>query len=272
MGRDKFDEWYFRLPKCFNPRAHVGRDESCPLIIAICRVSIHAPTWGATIYPIFRADTVDVSIHAPTWGATVARILSSGLKIVSIHAPTWGATWKRPQDSPLYEVSIHAPTWGATCGRGKEANLDGGFNPRAHVGRDAPYTTRPPSLKSFNPRAHVGRDRRNRSRSSVSARFQSTRPRGARPFGLHGKRAETCFNPRAHVGRDSLVAECCAGGAVSIHAPTWGATRIHRHQREDGDVSIHAPTWGATLAQCFVQAIKIVSIHAPTWGATVASG
>ncbi len=57
------------------------------------RVSIHAPTWGATNYTDFAIPEFDVSIHAPTWGATqswVAPISRSYL--VSIHAPTWGAT------------------------------------------------------------------------------------------------------------------------------------------------------------------------------------
>ena len=34
-------------------------------------VSIHAPTWGATIEETWKFKTFDVSIHAPTWGATV---------------------------------------------------------------------------------------------------------------------------------------------------------------------------------------------------------
>ena len=37
------------LPSCFNPRAHVGRDRdlitACGILV---KVSIHAPTWGAT--------------------------------------------------------------------------------------------------------------------------------------------------------------------------------------------------------------------------------
>jgi len=55
--------------------------------------------------------------------------------------------------------------------------------------------------------------------------FQSTRPRGARPLRVHRAASVECFNPRAHVGRDGLVRFPCQGGPVSIHAPTWGATR-----------------------------------------------
>ena len=64
----------------------------------------------------------------------------------------------------------------------------------------------------------------------------------------------------------------CNGGThytnVSIHAPTWGATRRDYPSRLNEQVSIHAPTWGATLDNAFHNAFAIVSIHAPTWGAT----
>ena len=54
--------------------------------------------------------------------------------------------------------------------------------------------------------------------------FQFTRPRGARPRDTHCVLVYKCFNSRAHGGRD---VERAAGGprrAVSIHAPTGGAT------------------------------------------------
>ncbi len=54
----------------------------------------------------------------------------------------------------------------------------------------------------FNPRAHVGRDKTVFVPHTMS-KFQSTRPRGARP---------------------TLAALEAAAGSVSIHAPTWGAT------------------------------------------------
>ena len=79
--------------------------------------------------------------------------------------------------------------------------------------------------------------------------------------------------------------------AVSIHAPTWGATHELPHGKLFVIVSIHAPTWGATISgsqrfiwqwfqsthphgvrQIYVpQVVETpqVSIHAPTWGATL---
>ena len=58
--------------------------------------------------------------------------------------------------------------------------------------------------------------------------FQSTHPRGVR---LGGRRSVT---------RPLLI---------SIHAPTWGATRPCRATQVPYDISIHAPTWGATHCQ-----------------------
>ena len=60
------------------------------------------------------------------------------------------------------------------------------------------------SVYSFNPRAHVGRD------PLVSYR---------------GRPIIDSFNPRAHVGRDTFASSNDGSSiAVSIHAPTWGAT------------------------------------------------
>ena len=124
------------------------------------------------------------------------------------------------------EVSIHAPTWGATYGI-----LSGGqylWFQSTH-----PRGVRPTYL----------------SQSVTPSRFQSTHPRGVR----HGSRMRyvrtACFNPRTHVGCDwraggwlsiaskfqsthprgvrRTVAVCVALELlVSIHAPTWGATRV----------------------------------------------
>ena len=128
--------------------------------------------------------------------------------------------------------------------------------------------------------------------TASTSRFQSTRPRGARPLadavviaGIYG------FNPRAHVGRDKVYIRGGKNNEVSIHAPTWGATkRFERDvvralfqstrprgarpttptaQRWTSNVSIHAPTWGATLGFIKQDTYDKVSIHAPTWGATL---
>ena len=77
--------------------------------------------------------------------------------------------------------------------------------------------------------------------------FQSTRPRGAR--------REAIFINSGDV-------------AVSIHAPAWGATELHKNQLQWRVVSIHAPAWGATGSPSHHKSYSAVSIHAPAWGAT----
>ena len=124
--------------KSFNPRTHVG----CDLRLFVSptgfyKVSIHAPTWGATKFP----NSVAVSITAfqSTHPRGVRRVCSPrarnapgfqsthprGVRLrqlyhvactigVSIHAPTWGATLGYLPMYGRFPVSIHAPTWGAT--------------------------------------------------------------------------------------------------------------------------------------------------------------
>ena len=122
------------------------------------------------------------------------------------------------------------------------------FNPRAHEGRDRRLSSSQASFGNFNPRAHEGRDPTTPHLRPL-ARFQSTRPRGARPvvadlvdgvarISIHAPtRGATQtvaaylvlvgnFNPRAHEGRDVRLALLRDGGEeISIHAPTRGATR-----------------------------------------------
>ena len=49
------------------------------------------------------------------------------------------------------------------------------------------------------------------------------------------------------MGCDAQDGAATAQPDVSIHAPTWGATRSVFSLRDYISVSIHAPTWGATL-------------------------
>ena len=123
-------------------------------------------------------------------------------------------------------VSIHAPTRGATI-----FDIGIQFN-----------------LVSFNPRAHAGRDPASAMPSSWICRFQSTRPRGARPQRRDAQRLRNPrFNPRAHAGRDL---------AVSALSLSWSSFNPRAHAGRDTyrfkvmlvgtGVSIHAPTRGAT--------------------------
>ena len=63
---------------------------------------------------------------------------------------------------------------------------------------------------------------------SHSSRFQSTRPRGARPSSDAKEPSASSFNPRARGGRDPKKARLYLYPSVSIHAPAGGATRVIR--------------------------------------------
>ena len=59
------------LYKCFNPRTHTGCDSRVRLVTGRpSKVSIHAPTRGATKPTTLGFKFLSVSIHAPTRGAT----------------------------------------------------------------------------------------------------------------------------------------------------------------------------------------------------------
>ena len=123
-------------------------------------------------------------------------------------------------------VSIHAPTRGAT----------NHLQPIIYRHRKFQFT-RPQGARrlriisiinvfSFNSRAHKGRDNASNA----------------------GNTEEIGFNSRAHKGRDFLllyINPCFL--AVSIHAPTRGATYFTALIAAPTIVSIHAPTRGATL-------------------------
>ena len=144
---------------------------------------------------------------------------------------------------------------------------------------------------SFNPRSHMGSDLNFPIFPHFYSRFQSTLPHGERLEDASLLHLRLSFNPRSHMGSDALIADNCKNGemfqstlphgerqfggtddagfnAVSIHAPTWGATRDGCSEVLTSTVSIHAPTWGATLVARAWCPDWYVSIHAPTWGAT----
>ena len=191
---------------CFNPRARVGRDlHQDARHTHESRVSIHAPAWGATAAIKGGAQVVDcfnprarvgrdrhfsdvvsgaaaVSIHAPAWGATSGRCATSPDGVFQSTRPRGARPCRSNTRAGSCSVSIHAPAWGATVLRRYRSHDAGCFNPRARVGRDTGCGTSP----------------------RPAPRFQSTRPRGARPA--------------------VIPAMLMMFAPVSIHAPAWGAT------------------------------------------------
>ena len=122
-------------PFSFNPRTHMGCDQSCLQKDKMNMVSIHAPTWGATPPSKFAPAPIAVSIHAPTWGATTNLRHYYDNVLVSIHAPTWGAT--------LHDIEqIEQQEFQSTHPHGVRPSIcfikrrRRGFNPRTHMGCD----------------------------------------------------------------------------------------------------------------------------------------
>ena len=79
--------------------------------------------------------------------------------------------------------------------------------------------------KNFNPRSHKGSDSGASGIGRCAVEFQSTLPQGER-----------------QMDRPQSLSFC----AISIHAPTRGATQMPDLDKTGGCISIHAPTRGAT--------------------------
>ena len=137
MGSDRPSKRLEETCACFNPRSHMGSDVfSLDNDTVINRVSIHAPTWGATQGWLCCHSSIWFQSTLPHgerqslllsqarglcfnprshMGSDVSRlVLVNPDAEVSIHAPTWGATDMQDDIDRFNEVSIHAPTWGAT--------------------------------------------------------------------------------------------------------------------------------------------------------------
>ena len=123
----------------------------------------------------------------------------------------------------------------------------GRFNSRAHAGRDPGLSARQTERCCFNSRAHAGRDRRNPQKLRESAKFQFTRPRGARlGVAVHGLERDGVSIHAPTRGATPSLGVTWLAAMVSIHAPTRGATTEAKKGVKDAEVSIHAPTRGAT--------------------------
>ena len=98
----------------FNPRSHERSDYVHLNNHRNYKISIHAPTRGATSVLVMGLFRTHISIHAPTRGATFFPLALPFKVCISIHAPTRGATSSSSLISLLIDISIHAPTRGAT--------------------------------------------------------------------------------------------------------------------------------------------------------------
>ena len=200
MGSDCFTQAGSRGTGRFNPRSHMGSDAPWHGRRRSAMVSIHAPTWGATLDVIVGEWYVGVSIHAPTWGATRGAKSSFCCRMFQPTLPhgerRHAAAYLRTRecfnprshmgsDADIYKrlkdkfVSIHAPTWGATY-----QNILGRtwlrFQSTLPHGERLSVSDLPLCSRSFNPRSHMGSD-------TWTELFTV---------------AAQSFNPRSHMGSD----------------------------------------------------------------------
>ena len=136
MGSDTYASFSLTNSSGFNPRSHMGSD-NFKLVTRhnVLYVSIHAPTWGATVVSLLLVPNLEFQSTLPHGERREMKrklliiiLFQSTLPHgerpilgaepcpteVSIHAPTWGATFYSRLDYQNLIVSIHAPTWGAT--------------------------------------------------------------------------------------------------------------------------------------------------------------
>ena len=169
------------LSRCwrFNPRPHAGGDRLRQRQFRPQRVSIHAPTRGATqtihSFGLFRW-CFNPRPHA---GGDLTPERRPRVGLVSIHAPTRGATTTGNLTVAADAVSIHAPTRGATL-HSDHRHCSSRFNPRPHAGGDA-------GVHRAVGEQRVSIHAPTRGATSyfiaflLSKTFQSTPPRGGRP-------------------------------------------------------------------------------------------
>ena len=194
---------------CFNPRARMGRDDGPALLDPAVPEFQSTRPHGARHQSVTMTYIgCKVSIHAPAWGATTV-ILHVDRSFCRFNPRArMGRDARRGPDGPGPMFQSTRPHGArqkrkAAMPKGKEFQ-----STRPHGARPCRYR-KPRGIKRFNPRARMGRDGPANG-LSVLVLFQSTRPHGARPGLSHSrKRRSSRFNPRARMGRDCLPMTTC---------------------------------------------------------------
>ena len=211
-------------------------------------ISIHAPTWGATMGFYKSVDWQSISIHAPTWGATSLILFALVVLIISIHAPTWGATkfsWSQSRCDQFQSTHPHGVRPVTTSSPDPDV---------AKFQSTHPHGVRLPALDYLSTSLSISIHAPTWGATVLTRLFHSVKiisihapTWGATAFACAGDLAERYFNPRTHMGCDGTPKGLFNQlNTISIHAPTWGATRTYSANTAWQRISIHAPTWGAT--------------------------
>ena len=147
-----------------------------------------------------------ISIHAPTRGATANSENNFLTLLISIHAPTRGATTtlsriylKRRFQSTLPREERRT----SDCAQQEKIN----FNPRSHERSDK--GRRPADNETVEFQSTLPREERqiNKQGSQAYGIFQSTLPREERRIDGFSLEKPRNFNPRSHERSDSNIAQ-----------------------------------------------------------------
>ena len=300
--------------RCFNTCPHAGGNRAANSRKSWnCRSFNTCPHAGGNRNQDKPRAGLRVSIHAPTRGATIVAGSSGAVVNVSIHAPTRGATRNKAKGFPaLKKVSIHAPTRGATASERVHTSRSTCFNTCPHAGGNVVISASIARRKAVSIHAPTRGATMKRYRKGRLQTFQYMPPRGGQPISstFHLR----IFPVSIHAPTRGATQYRRLHGTpyrVSIHAPTRGATETMEFVLKRGmfqympprggqpsaptpscartrfntcphaggnrniavvelevSVSIHAPTRGATNLQFSPCDPNRVSIHAPTRGAT----
>ena len=158
--------------RCFNPRAHEGRD---------------------AVRELLTRPTIEFQSTRLRGARQVPHRLRHCRHRVSIHAPTRGATQRVRDFNKAEEFQSTRPRGARRQNLINKCPACSRFNPRAHEGRDR--TPPAPSCLS-TVSIHAPTRGATRSRSTwapMPSEFQSTRPRGARRRLVYGTLAEETF-------------------------------------------------------------------------------
>ena len=146
------------------------------------------------------------------------------------------------------------------------------------------------NASNFNPRSRVGNDGLFWYFQRYLLQFQSTFPRGERPFlpllqlqlhnfnprsrvGNDRERKAPCkvsgnFNPRSRVGNDLRHPVHLCNTHISIHVPAWGTTHIHLPRLSRNFYFNPRSRVGNDIIGVVIGAVTGISIHVPAWGTT----
>ena len=233
--------------RCFNPRTHTGCDSKHARGSNGCKVSIHAPTRGATraISDLQRNITCfNPRTHT---GCDVADS-THNYDVVSFNPRTHTGCDKYKSNTficTLWFQSTHPHGVRHKCGDSSKARGTR-FNPRTHTGCDGLLQAILSTGVKFQSTHPHGVRLRKQFDGGLYLPFQSTHPHGVLHTPYNLSNSQIFLNPPPHRGGDGHTAGHAHGELVSIHAPTRGATVKELGAHKVLLVSIHAPTRGAT--------------------------